>query len=140
MRINPEVRRDIGVTAQMSRSSDGNFYLTIEDNASGCVIVQVSLDSDAIADLISNRYTQPMPCEYYANPNIGKIHTAKRVEIGIPTLNPPLFEYSHNYEKDLELVYGLAEHLNPGWTADRDDFNSKRKTKDGYSVTIRKYE
>lgn len=141
MRYNPELKKNIKVRLQMSRSNNDKFYLTIEDEASGAVITQIALDAQAVADLISSRYTEPVKAEYYPNPNVGKQMEVKTFQVDISVFTPPLFESYDDSAivRDLKHVYDLAEELNKGWTADRDKYNNKRKNDNNYSVTLRRY-
>jgi hypothetical protein len=133
MRIKPETRRDIKVSMQMSRSSDGNFYLRIVDKASGLMVAEVRMNEVDFSDLMSTRTTPPLECEYYANPNVGKKLEVKRVEVHV--------ENRDLLEKNLKLVYNIAEEDNPGFTADRDDysFNRYQSSEQTYPVTLRRY-
>lgn len=145
-RIDYRIKRNIKVRVQLCRSSggthEGSFRLSIEDETSGLLILEATMNSDAIADMISSRISGIVSAEYYHNDRIGKRMVNKDTIVDLNLIEPFPFESYDEKEKerDLKKVYAFAEKLNPGWEADRDKFNSKKYVKNAYRVTLRKYE
>lgn len=150
MRTDPEIRREILTSLQMSRSSDGFFYLTVEDRSSGNTVVRVQLDDKALADLIATSYTKPCKTEFYPSPNIGKKMEMKEVLVKIEEAGKNLFDSYEPGQKarDMGVLLAHADKKNPGWTADSGEYNSKRvghwKAKNGkqgrtYTLIMRRY-
>lgn len=128
-----KVKRNIEVTLQMSRASDGNFYLAVEDKASGLRIVEVVLDDAALADFMSTQTTKALKAEYYHNEVIGKTLEVKPVKITV--------ENSQWASEHIEQIFLLAEEDHPGWVCDREKFNRYRWNNQDqtYAVTLRRF-
>lgn len=140
--IDPKTRKDISVRIQMSRCSDDTFNLRIEDNASSFLILEIKLDANNIADMMSNRTSGVAPAEYYPNDKIGKTLLVKDLFIDLGVFDKELFA-SYDGKKrtrDLKQVYDLAEELNPGWAADRQEYRFKCHVKNTYLVIMRRYD
>lgn len=142
MRIKSEEKK-IKVRMQMGRDNNRQWRLSIEDQASGLIIVNVSFDHEQLSNLLSTMTTEPCDADYYGDKNIGKRHENKTVQVNLKRL-PGVFEsYDEKTRtRDLRQVYDLAEEDNPGWEADRDEkFNNYRmdRANNTYSVIIRRY-
>ena len=143
MRIDTKLEKKIKTRLQMSRCSGDRDYfrLTIEDEASSCVILEIELDALSIADLLSTRTTNAQTSRYFANPNIGKTHECIRYSVDLSFLSP-ILEHPYNekeIKRDMKHIYALAEDRNPGWTADKDSYNSKMNRGGTYEVILRRY-
>ena len=143
MKIAPSTKRNLKVTLQMSRDSNREWNLHIEDRASGLRIVDVLMSHEEFSNLMSTAHAAGK-AEYYANPNIGKKMYVMDYDVNLRALN--LHEKDSYEEKDRKLflksVYDYAEEKNPGWTADRDEYNHRRRSFSDYTyeVIMRKYE
>ena len=114
----------------MSRASNDNFYLRIEDELSGLTILEAELDVDGIADLMSTRTARHQDAQYYHNEGIGKKMEHKSVKIK-----------ADNLREKMNQIADEAEQQNPGWISDRSSYNSNcYDHKDGtYQLTMRRY-
>ncbi len=144
MRIDPKTERKIKARVHMSRcySGDHNYFrLTVEDEASGIIIVEVDLNTSAVADLISSRMSDPQEAKYFANPNIGLVHENQNYSVNLTAIHDGLLESFHRGDLHMDLiqVYDYAEKKNPGWKADRNDYNSNLKVNGSYNVILRRY-
>lgn len=133
---------DIKVRLQMSRSSNDKWYLYVEDNSSGVRVLEIHMNNDDLAALLSTRHTDPCVASYYPNEAIGLTHRCKTVPVKYSDLGGKFFSDYDAQEKDLKQLYDYAEQLNPGWEADRSEYNSRLNDRDKktYEVILRKYE
>lgn len=143
--IESSLKKNLQVRVELSRRSGGDdlFSLRITDAASGLLIVEANLDNDTFADLMSNRGTiNTSKAEYYPSPNIGKRHEHQSFQVPLGEL-PGVFTKYEDYDRDMMFLRSYAEEKNPGWAADREKYNSYKRShkKDGdtYSVILRRY-
>lgn len=133
MRINPKVLKIISTQVQLVRytNDESKWRLTIEDEASGSVILEIELDNEAIVNLISTRVGYSQKSSYYHHDHIGKTKKVKsEMVVNINGINP---------RDDIEKIYLLAEKMCPGWTAMRSEYNSRQHIKNTYLVTMIEY-
>lgn len=142
MRIDPKTMRYVEVTSVLSRTSRGDFLLCIEDKTSGLIILEISLEPNAIADLISSRMGEPQQAKYYHNNSIGKKKVSKTVQIDLSTFETPLFQSydSSVRNRDLKEICSFAETLHPGWSSENKEYSSGAHKGNKYSVYMYKYE
>lgn len=139
MRIEEGTKKNLKVGLSLSRDSNGNWNLQVEDQASSLIVIDIRMDNKQFSDFMANTHTAGK-AEYYANPIIGKKMEHKRYYVD---LDDTFFEGfdAKKRERDMRHVLDLAEEKNPGWRVDREDYNSKRHsyTHKTYEVTLRRY-
>lgn len=131
MKINSKTKRNLKVALQMSRSSDDKFYLRVEDESSGLLMLEVIMDNDGFANLLSTRTARNQQADYYHNDSIGK-------KLEHKTILVPLKDASR---ENMEGLYKRVDKENEGWTCDRDSYNNHNynHTTKLYSVILRRY-
>lgn len=105
------------------------FSITIEDEASGFMVVKLSLSGEELARALTCCMVSDVPCEYGRLDMVGIIHECKTVFV--PASWPD--------RDNMERVYQAAEAENEGWRADRGNWNGHRFKNDKYEVILRRY-
>lgn len=131
-------QKNVFVTLQMSRVSstdllrDGCFNLTVNDNISRIRILDVYIKPEELANLISNRHTEPCIAELCLSQNIGKKREHKEV----------VLELEQATELDLKAHCLLWNgQQTEGWKISEYDmkFNHHRYSKGKYTVSADRY-
>lgn len=86
MRIVPSTKRNLNVSIQMSRDSNREWNLRIEDEASSLLILEIKMDHEEFSDLLSTVNTTGK-AKYYANTDIGKELSVKNVTIDLEDIS-----------------------------------------------------
>lgn len=149
MRIKPNLKRDIKTRLQMSRDSHGFFRLQIEDEGTSLTILDIKMDAEALAALVSTQYTQPVDAEYYHNDQIGKKMVVYTGRFTVSKAGKDLFKDYDKRDQDMKVLLAYAEKFmkketGHEWYADNDSYNYKRVSgeagKATYELTLRRYE
>lgn len=133
--------KNLRTHVEFSRSSNGEWKMSIEDIDSGLMIAETVMDDENFSKLMSNR-TAYGNMTHYDNPNIGKILETVQYAVPLDVLEGIFESYNKNQiERDMKSIFDYAEEKNPGFIAGRsshNDHNYNRK-KNTYSVLLRRW-
>lgn len=117
----------VSLRLQLSRASDGLFYLGIEDVVSGCLIADIRMDSEAIANLVSTRQAEAFGDIYAGSiEHWGKHRSEHRAWV---------FPVSDPYKRDVFLqdqARAAVEAKAEGWDLDLDEAANTHRVNKGF--------
>ena len=126
----------LDVQIEFSRDSDNMFRLLLADDASRLQIIEVAIDAEQFADMMSSRMTtRRSKAKLYQSDKHGKHHENHTVM---------LYREPNDYG-DMAALQAEAEQWmkdNPGWEIDSYDlenWNTHNAQRDGYAVTARRW-
>lgn len=125
----------VSLRLQLARASDGLFYLRIDDVVSGCLIADIRMDSEAIANLVSTRQAEASGDIYAGSiEHWGKHRSEHRAWV---------FPVSDPYNRDVFLqdqARAAVEAKDAGWDLDLDqDANLHRVDRGFYRAIARRW-
>ena len=127
--------KELNVQILMSRPSSNDmnvneyFNIIITDGASRNRFISINIPIDQLANFFSTRITYAT-AKVTISSILGLYHENKTICVKMPGKQLP---------KEMSKIFEKAEKDNPGWTADREEYNHHHYTESGYNVILRRW-